>query len=78
MNLPFTSRHTVARAFALLGALALLANSFLVAGVAAQTASARQRAAQKLTEEQRVVHVLNRLAFGPRPGDVERVRKMGL
>ena len=31
-----------------------------------------------LTDEQRIIHVLNRLAYGPRPGDVERVRKMGL
>jgi uncharacterized protein (DUF1800 family) len=27
--------------------------------------------------EQRPLHVLNRLAFGPRPGDVERVRQIG-
>ncbi len=31
-----------------------------------------------LTEEQKIVHVLNRTGFGPRPGDVERVRRMGL
>ncbi len=31
-----------------------------------------------LTEEQRIVHVLNRLGYGPRPGDVERIRRMGL
>jgi uncharacterized protein (DUF1800 family) len=31
-----------------------------------------------LTEEQRILHVLNRLGFGPRPGDVERVRAMGV
>ena len=31
-----------------------------------------------LTEEQKIVHVLNRLGFGPRPGDVEKVRKIGL
>src|ERR1700721_1410837 len=24
------------------------------------------------------LHVLNRLAFGPRPGDIERVMKMGI
>ena len=41
----------------------------------------RARSAQKrsaLTEEQRIVHVLNRLGFGARPGDVERVKAMGL
>jgi uncharacterized protein (DUF1800 family) len=31
-----------------------------------------------LGEEQRIVHVLNRLAFGPRPEDVARVRQMGI
>ncbi len=32
----------------------------------------------ELTEDQAIVHALNRLAYGPRPGDVERVRQMGL
>ena len=30
-----------------------------------------------LGEEQRILHLLNRAGFGPRPGDVERVRKIG-
>lgn len=30
-----------------------------------------------LSEEQRILHLLNRAGFGPRPGDVERVRRMG-
>jgi uncharacterized protein (DUF1800 family) len=34
--------------------------------------------ARKLTEEQRIIHLLNRLAYGPRPGDVERVKRMGV
>jgi uncharacterized protein (DUF1800 family) len=29
-------------------------------------------------DDRTIVHVLNRLGFGPRPGDVERVRLMGL
>lgn len=33
---------------------------------------------QPLTERQKIIHVLNRLGFGPRPGDVEQVEKMGL
>lgn len=33
---------------------------------------------KRMTEEQRIVHVLNRLGFGARPGDVERVRAMGV
>jgi uncharacterized protein (DUF1800 family) len=34
--------------------------------------------AEKLSEEQKIKHVLNRLGFGARPGDVERVRKLGI
>lgn len=33
---------------------------------------------RSLTEEQRIIHVLNRLGFGARPGDLERVKAMGL
>jgi len=32
----------------------------------------------KLSKDEQVIHVLNRLTFGPRPGDVEVVRKMGV
>jgi uncharacterized protein (DUF1800 family) len=31
-----------------------------------------------LSKDQEILHALNRLSFGPRPGDVEAVRKMGL
>ena len=32
----------------------------------------------ELTEDQAVLHALNRLAYGPRSGDAERIRQMGL
>src|SRR5258707_10498588 len=32
----------------------------------------------ELTPDEAILHALNRLANGPRPGDVERVRQMGL
>jgi uncharacterized protein (DUF1800 family) len=32
----------------------------------------------ELTEDEAVLHALNRLAYGPRPGDVEHVKQMGL
>jgi uncharacterized protein (DUF1800 family) len=32
----------------------------------------------ELSPEEAILHALNRLAYGPRPGDVERVRQMGL
>src|SRR6266536_154922 len=31
-----------------------------------------------LTEREKAIHVLNRLGFGPRPGDVDRVLAMGV
>jgi uncharacterized protein (DUF1800 family) len=37
-----------------------------------------QKHSKSLAEEQRIIHVLNRLGFGARPGDVERVKAMGL
>ena len=32
----------------------------------------------ELSPDEAILHALNRLAYGPRPGDVERVRQMGL
>ena len=32
----------------------------------------------ELSTDEAVLHALNRLAYGPRPGDIERVRQMGL
>ena len=35
-------------------------------------------ARQKLSKDDQVLHALDRLTFGPRPGDVERVNRTGL
>src|ERR1700741_3963224 len=51
--------------------LALAATQPLVSGQ-------KRTKSQDLTAEQRIVHVLNRLGFCARPGDVERVKSMGL
>jgi uncharacterized protein (DUF1800 family) len=32
----------------------------------------------ELSAEEAILHALNRLAYGPRPGDAERIRRMGL
>ena len=32
----------------------------------------------QLTEDQKILHLLNRAGFGPRPGDIERVQRMGI
>lgn len=40
--------------------------------------SAETVRAKDLTEEQKILHVLNRLTYGPRPGDVDRVKAIGI
>ena len=52
--------------------LSIVAQSFVP--VAAQ----KPTKTRALSEDQRIIHVLNRLGFGARPGDVERVKAMGL
>jgi len=51
--------------------------ALFAAALLASLAQAPARAAP-LSADQQAVHVLNRLAFGPRPGDVERVERMGV
>jgi uncharacterized protein (DUF1800 family) len=59
--------------------------SLIVVALAASTAVARATTAQtapvpvpSAESQARAAHVLNRLTFGPRPGDVERVAGMGI
>jgi uncharacterized protein (DUF1800 family) len=49
-----------------------------VAVLAAYSETDYSRFNQPLSKDQQILHALNRLTFGPRPGDVETVRKMGL
>jgi uncharacterized protein (DUF1800 family) len=32
----------------------------------------------RLSEDQKILHLLNRVTFGPRPGDIDRVKRMGI
>src|SRR6266478_5257035 len=54
------------------------------AAVPAKDKKAKQDPALKglpiteLSADEAILHALNRLAYGPRPGDLERVRQMGL
>lgn len=48
-----------------------------VAGLPSQS-TGKSSPSGKITEAQRIAHVLTRLGFGPRPGDFERVKTMGL
>ena len=71
------------------GALALLLLSSLPLGWAAKSRKIKQIKAnansssyvafsQKLEKEDRFHHALDRLTFGPRPGDFERIQELGL
>jgi uncharacterized protein (DUF1800 family) len=72
----FTSSTRIARgALAVFSTMALLVTSLAI-GVNGQQKQKSQT--RRLTEEQHILHVLNRLGFGARPGDVERVKAIGL
>nr|WP_309985538.1 DUF1800 domain-containing protein [Herbaspirillum seropedicae] len=62
-----------ARCLLTLALLGLLAGQLPAAHGAAPTP-----AAAPLSEQERALHVLNRLAYGPRPGDLEEVERMGV
>jgi uncharacterized protein (DUF1800 family) len=68
------SLHGLKKATALLLLLAIVTAQSVVSLAIGQ----KRAIAARLTEEQRIVHVLNRLGFGARPGDVERVKALGL
>src|SRR5262249_18640573 len=62
---------------ALVSLVSLVATTF--AAVAGQSMKAPSTAkGSQLSEEQRILHVLNRLGFGARAGGLEPVRAMGL
>jgi len=61
----------------------LIASFAIAAMLATQTLltfADTPKAAKKVpfSDEQRIIHVLNRLGFGARPGDVQRVKALGL
>lgn len=49
-----------------------------ILSIGANAQSMNKGNAKSLTEDQKILHVLNRLGFGARPGDVERVKAIGL
>src|SRR6266404_7620425 len=66
------------RIVATLSIATLLASTFAV-GISGQSMKMpASKSAAKLSEDQRITHVLNRLGFGARPGDLERVKAVGV
>jgi uncharacterized protein (DUF1800 family) len=60
---------------ALVVLLLTLSTSWLIAGDKKRKGNAAEK---QMDEHQRAIHALNRLTFGPRPGDVDRVAAMGV
>src|SRR5882724_2284852 len=58
--------------------IAVAATTFAAVISAQSMKTAANKSTAKLTQDQRILHVLNRLGFGARPGDVERVKAMGV
>ena len=76
MGIPLRGRR-------LLLATALFAAAGLTTALTTEFALARKKdqpaaAETQMDAQKRAVHALNRLTFGPRPGDVERVTQMGV
>jgi uncharacterized protein (DUF1800 family) len=51
--------------------------ALVLAGVFPASADKKPIAA-KLTTDRQIIHLLNRMTFGPRPGDVEKVKRIGI
>src|SRR4030095_10221811 len=73
-RLTFAWRHVVSPALALAMAGALALGTIVPVGADSKLKSANGG----LKDDQKVIHLLNRIAFGPRPGDLERVKRMGI
>jgi uncharacterized protein (DUF1800 family) len=58
-------------------ALLMIFAMFSPISIIAKTDGQKNKA-KALTEEQKILHVLNRLGFGARPGDVEKVKAVGI
>ena len=56
----------------------VLALAFVVAAGGLGLSEPNRSAVPARPDDRTIVHVLNRLTFGPAPGDIERVRAMGL
>ena len=52
--------------------------ALLLPGIASAFPPDKRAAGKPLTENQKIIHVLNRLGFGARAGDVEKVKAVGL
>jgi uncharacterized protein (DUF1800 family) len=66
------------RNFSFVNKIAAAATVWAMLAPAAVLRAGTPSSSKPLTENQKILHVLNRLGFGARPGDVERVKAIGL
>jgi uncharacterized protein (DUF1800 family) len=59
-------------------AITILAIAAISCATLMTPAGAQPSTSKRLNDEQRILHVLNRLGFGARPGDLQRVKAIGL
>lgn len=71
------SKFSVTQKIAAFLMLAVMLSPISSVGASAQQTMNKTKTSA-LTEDQKILHVLNRLGFGARPGDVERIKAMGL
>ena len=77
MRINWNRRPRLQSAIAMISLFAMAATT-CVSVTSAQSMARAAKSGAKLSDDQRILHVLNRLGFGARPGDVERVRAMGV
>jgi uncharacterized protein (DUF1800 family) len=75
---PLIKSARIRKTSALLALTAILISSWATATNAQRMKAKPAQKSSGLTEDQRILHVLNRLGFGARPGDVARVKAMGV
>ena len=74
-----SSRLRLLRRRAASAALALIiAGTLALGAIMPAIADTKSKTAGALTEEKKIIHLVNRIEFGPRAGDVDRVKRMGI
>jgi uncharacterized protein (DUF1800 family) len=76
MRLSLKSIRPAAAVLSIVGLMATVFPSITTVGLAQKGKPAARGA--RLSDQQRITHVLNRLGFGARPGDIERVKALGV
>src|SRR5215831_7967250 len=64
-----------------IGMIGLMLSSITITAIQPAAAMAGLDSSDRaavLSTDKRINHLLNRIAFGPRPGDIEAVRRMGI